>query len=283
MGVRVILFWSLWRACSYHRNNLKLDPHLFHIFWDFIVTIGNWWWIHVIVNESVCFCRMSDKKVVTTDRPKPRPIVSANSYAKAMEGLHNILSCSNQSPLLSLLDLSHSNLSSNQSENSLQTLEPSSESQSGLFFVSLLNDYLSHYIEMMNCYVERGQSLLSPQSSSSSSFGPSSSLDSSTGSLTSSLNVLLRDGAAYANTLESQALCALNILHKLVLYCDAVRDTLLYSDDVLSDSSISSFGKVCRKYIYSIMSRCTQCVENTLTCIHELTIWEAIKVAMFFV
>ncbi|XP_048739112.2 ATR-interacting protein-like isoform X2 [Ostrea edulis] len=188
--------------------------------------------------------RMSDKKVVTTDRPKPRPIVSANSYSKAMEGLHNILSCSNQSPLLSLLDLSHSNLSSNQSENSLQTLEPSSESQSGLFFVSLLNDYLSHYIEMMNCYVERGQSLLSPQSSSSSSFGPSSSLDSSTGSLTSSLNVLLRDGAAYANTLESQALCALNILHKLVLYCDAVRDTLLYSDDVLSDSSISSFGKV---------------------------------------
>lgn len=63
-------------------------------------------------------------------------------------------------------------------------------------------------------------------------------------SLTSSLNVLLRDGAAYANNLETLALCALHVLYKLVLYCEAVRDILLASDDMLSDSSVSSFEKV---------------------------------------
>ncbi|XP_061187663.1 ATR-interacting protein-like [Saccostrea echinata] len=187
--------------------------------------------------------RMSDKKPAI-DRPKLRPIVSTNSYSRAMEGIHSILSGSNQSPLISLLDLSHANISSEQSASSLQPQGLSSESQSALLFLPLLNDYLSNYIEMMNCYVERGQTLLSPQSSSSSSFGPSSSSDSTMDSLSSSLNTLLRDGAAYANSLESQALSALTVLYKLVLYCDAVRDILLCSDDVLSDSSVSSFEKV---------------------------------------
>ncbi|XP_062590170.1 ATR-interacting protein-like [Saccostrea cucullata] len=187
--------------------------------------------------------RMSDKKPVV-ERPKLRPIVSTNSYSRAMEGIHSILSGSNQSPLISLLDLSHTNMSSDQSASSLQPQRLSSESQSALLFLPLLNDYLSHYIEMMNCYVERGQTLLSPQSSSSSSFGPSSSSDSTMDSLNSSLNTLLRDGAAYANSLESHALSALTVLYKLVLYCDAVREILLCSDDVLSDSSVTSFEKV---------------------------------------
>eukprot|EP00105_Crassostrea_gigas_P036305 XP_019920453.1 PREDICTED: ATR-interacting protein isoform X4 [Crassostrea gigas] len=186
--------------------------------------------------------RMSDKKS-TADRPRPRPIVSTSSYARAMEGLHSVLKDTNQSPLVSLVKVSHTCTFSDQSTSLLQTHE-TSVSHNGLFFLPLVNDYLSHYIEMMNCYVERGQTLLSPQSSSSSSFGPSSSGDSSMDSLTSSLNVLLRDGAAYANNLESLALCALHVLYKLVLYCEAVRDILLASDDVLSDSSVSSFEKV---------------------------------------
>lgn len=185
---------------------------------------------------------MSDKKS-TADRPRPRPIVSTSSYARAMEGLHSILKDTNQSPLVSLVKVSHTCTFSDQSTSLLQTHE-TSVSHNGLFFLPLVNDYLSHYIEMMNSYVERGQTLLSPQSSSSSSFGPSSSGDSSMDSLTSSLNVLLRDGAAYANNLESLALCALHVLYKLVLFCEAVQDILLASDDVLSDSSVSSFEKV---------------------------------------
>lgn len=186
---------------------------------------------------------MSDKKS-TADRPRPRPIVSTSSYARAMEGLHSILKDTNQSPLVSLVKVSHTCTFSDQSTSLLQTTHETSVSHNGLFFLPLVNDYLSHYIEMMNCYVERGQTLLSPQSSSSSSFGPSSSGDSSMDSLTSSLNVLLRDGAAYANNLETLALCTLHVLYKLVLYCEAVRDILLASDDVLSDSSVSSFEKV---------------------------------------
>lgn len=169
--------------------------------------------------------------------------MSTSSYARAMEGLHSILKDTNQSPLVSLVKVSHTCTFSDQSTSLLQTHE-TSVSHNGLFFLPLVNDYLSHYIEMMNCYVERGQTLLSPQSSSSSSFGPSSSGDSSMDSLTSSLNVLLRDGAAYANNLESLALCTLHVLYKLVLYCEAVRDILLASDDMLSDSSVSSFEKV---------------------------------------
>ncbi|XP_052676534.1 ATR-interacting protein-like [Crassostrea angulata] len=180
--------------------------------------------------------RMSDKKL-TADRPRPRPIVSTSSYARAMEGLHSILKDT-------LVKVSHTCTFSDQSTSLLQTTHETSVSHNGLFFLPLVNDYLSHYIEMMNSYVERGQTLLSPQSSSSSSFGPSSSGDSSMDSLTSSLNVLLRDGAAYANNLESLALCALHVLYKLVLFCEAVQDILLASDDVLSDSSVSSFEKV---------------------------------------
>ena len=184
------------------------------------------------------------------DRPKPRPIISASSYSWAMEGLHSILSGTNQSPLISLLDVSYNNTSINQSTSSLQPQAPF-VNQSGLLFLPLLNDYLYHYTEMMNCYVERGQTLLSPQSSSSSSYGPCSSSDSSIESLTSSLNILLRDGATYANNLESLALCALHVLYKLVVYCDAVRDILLTSDDLLSDSSISSFEKVLVSYYWN--------------------------------
>lgn len=186
--------------------------------------------------------RMSDKKL-SADRPRPRPIVSTSSHARAMEGLHSILKDTNQSPLVSMMSVSHNSTSGDQSTSLLQTQE-TSVSQNGLLFLPLLNDYLSHYIEMMNCYVERGQTLLSPQSSSSSSFGPSSSSDSSMDSLTSSLHVLLRDGAAYANNLESLALCALHVLYKLVLYCEAVSDILLATDDMLSDSSVSSLEKV---------------------------------------
>ncbi|OWF51643.1 ATR-interacting protein-like [Mizuhopecten yessoensis] len=103
--------------------------------------------------------------------------------------------------------------------------------QGAVLLLPLLADYLGHYLDLLSCAVEA-----SPPSPSSSR-GGSSSLDSSVESLSSSLSLLLRDSALFANNLEALALAALSILHKLVSYCPSVRAILLESPESLTHES----------------------------------------------
>ncbi|XP_069141364.1 ATR-interacting protein-like [Argopecten irradians] len=104
-----------------------------------------------------------------------------------------------------------------------------------LLLLPLLTDYLGHYLDLLTSAVE-----VNPQSPPSSR--GSSSLDSSVESLTSSLSLLLRDSALFANNLESLALASLSILHKLVSFCQSVRAVLLESPE--ANTSVKDCGTV---------------------------------------
>ncbi|XP_060066244.1 uncharacterized protein LOC132546542 [Ylistrum balloti] len=100
-----------------------------------------------------------------------------------------------------------------------------------VLLLPLLADYLGHYQDLLTCAVE-----VSPQSPPSSR--GSSSLDSSVESLSSSLSLLLRDSALFANNLEALALAALSILHRLVSYCPSVRAVLFESPESNATTSV---------------------------------------------
>ena len=106
---------------------------------------------------------------------------------------------------------------------------------SALLFLPLISDYLRRYIDLMEHSVERHVQLTSSNSTPSSSDRSihSSSCDTSLESLTSSLELLMSEGAIMANTLESLALEALRVLETLCQQCESIRNVLCRREEVV--------------------------------------------------
>lgn len=174
----------------------------------------------------------------STESTESLLLVSPGNYDLALEGMSCLLreeshtsSTKNDKTILtdieSALDTSiESNSTCSSSQNIL------SNHSSAIYFLPLLNDYLSHYLEMLCTSVNCVKSPPTPKSSNSSSKASSSDIE----SVTSSLELLLKNSASYANNLENLATISLRILYKLVSHSGAVRDILL-SPSLLEDIS----------------------------------------------
>lgn len=92
-----------------------------------------------------------------------------------------------------------------------------------ILILPLLNDYLGHYINIISSPMHGG--CMSPSSGCSTPNGHESSLE----SITASLEVLLHEGAEYANNLESLTLTSLKVLRKLLCLNEDVRATCIQS------------------------------------------------------
>lgn len=95
-----------------------------------------------------------------------------------------------------------------------------------VLILPLLNDYITHYIDILSA-ASGSSGMFSPNLSANSS--KSCSYDSSVETLSSSLGLLLQEGTEYANNIETLALCALRVLRKLVCYTAEVQRACLAS------------------------------------------------------
>jgi len=167
--------------------------------------------------------------LTTEKRVEAKPVSTPENHTLALQALQQMLrdtDCVQQSaiPHSSTTSPNSDLISCGSTTCTVKTLPE----KNAVSFLPLLNDYLSQYIDMLNYAVDKTSLVTSPQSSVSSK--SSSSMDSSIESLTSSLNILLKDCAAYANNLEGLAYVALQILLKLVSYCECVREVLLQGE-----------------------------------------------------
>lgn len=106
-----------------------------------------------------------------------------------------------------------------------------------VLILPLLNDYLSHYITLLESSTEKFTGSPSTASSSSGSFDSS---------VESSLGLFLKDSATYANNLENLALASLRTLH-ILTSCRSVRNVLLtiQSLEVSDSSDVEEQEKTC--------------------------------------
>ena len=162
------------------------------------------------------------------EKPETSSIVSLDHFNMAVHGLTQLLreDVSNLTmtlpPAVETMDTSERSTFTSD-ENMLDH---------AVLILPLLNDYLSHYINMLESSTET--LITSPATASSSSGSYDSSVD-------SSLGLLLKDSATYANNLENLALASLRTLH-ILTNCHSVRTMLLYCQPVeeVSDSSGSN-------------------------------------------
>lgn len=96
---------------------------------------------------------------------------------------------------------------------------------SAILILPLVNDYLGHYMEMLEITLDSSTSSLSTTSASSSS----ESYDVSSESPTGSVGLLLKTVAGFANDLENTCIAALHTLHLLTV-CEGIRDVLLHME-----------------------------------------------------
>lgn len=166
------------------------------------------------------------------EKSAKKPIVSPDSYSSAIHGMKCLL-C---------------NQKTFQSRAETSPILTDTSLNGAILFLPMIDDYLTQYLDILNSNIE-GHPLQSPRHSFTSSSSSKSSYDSSIESLTASLDLLLKDSANFANNLESLALVALQVLHKLVSYSAVVRNILLNVDeDVLDERSIA--GEVSSEKIY---------------------------------
>ena len=109
-----------------------------------------------------------------------------------------------------------------------------------VLILPLLNDYISHYLKMLECSTDRFEASPSTTTMSSSSGSFDSSIE-------SSLGLFLKDSAMYANSLESLALSSLRILHILTT-CQSVRKLLLLDEHKIEGISESSGSNESKKH-----------------------------------
>lgn len=160
------------------------------------------------------------------EKSAKKPIVSPDSYSSAIHGMKCLL-C---------------NQKTFQSRTETSPILTDTSLNGAILFLPMIDDYLTQYLDILNSNIE-GHPLQSPRHSFTSSSSSKSSYDSSIESLTASLDLLLKDSANFANNLESLALVALQVLHKLVSYSAVVRNILLNVDeDVLDERSIAGEG-----------------------------------------
>lgn len=99
-----------------------------------------------------------------------------------------------------------------------------------VLLLPMLNDYLSHYLDILSSSSSAATpGIASPNLSSSSNKSSSCEAGSSLESMTSSLVLLFQQGAEYANSVETLTLCALRVLHTLVCVSEEVRSVCVRS------------------------------------------------------
>ncbi|KAK3584365.1 hypothetical protein CHS0354_010151 [Potamilus streckersoni] len=173
--------------------------------------------------------RLSELKNITSVQAGKQDfmtIVSDDHYYLALQGLTCLLQGENLlSPITCPRPPSASTSTAETSVANKRINYLSSAQNCTLLILPLLNDYLTHYLDMLRSSTENLNST-SPSTSINSSKS-SSSFESPLDSITSSLNMLLRDSAVFANNLEQLALTSLRVLHKLVSVCPAVQNVIL--------------------------------------------------------
>lgn len=111
---------------------------------------------------------------------------------------------------------------------SQQTQPP--QPSGAVLLLPMLNDYLSHYLDILSSSgTAATPGIASPNLSSSSNKSSSCEAGSSLESMTSSLVLLFQQGAEYANSVETLTLCALRVLHTLVCVSEEVRSVCVRS------------------------------------------------------
>nr|KAG5697594.1 hypothetical protein BaRGS_001019 [Batillaria attramentaria] len=149
----------------------------------------------------------------------PRPIVSRENFLLAVQGLRNLLD-------YTAADQQHGTSGSGADPRGSAEGSHQDQMSSTTLILPLLNDYMGHYIDILTSSTNTGPASPNIVSSDSSK---SSSGESSLESITSSLGILLQEGAEYANSMETLTMCVLRVLHKLVCMCPKVRSVCLGS------------------------------------------------------
>ncbi|XP_071082575.1 ATR-interacting protein-like [Haliotis cracherodii] len=157
-------------------------------------------------------------------------VVPRDHYLMAVEGLQDLLKsvsqCSDTVP------------------NTDPHLAHTQELSGAVLILPLINDYLSHYLDILSNAPAQGSS----SGTLNSSLGRGSVSESSLESVTSSIGLLLKDYQSSANNLECLCLTSLRTLHKLVMFSAAVRRSLMDKTDWnhnRSDASLDGYRASC--------------------------------------
>ncbi|KAK7102366.1 hypothetical protein V1264_020596 [Littorina saxatilis] len=153
--------------------------------------------------------------VSTAQQTQPtalKPIVDQVNFLLAAQGLQTLIS----SPQVD-----------QPAPSTFQQAQPP-EPSGALLLLPMLNDYISHYIDILTSGTA-AVNVQSPNLSSGSVKSSSCESGSSLESVTSSLGMLLQQGAEYANSVETLTLSALHALHALVCVSSEVRSVCLRS------------------------------------------------------
>lgn len=143
-----------------------------------------------------------------------KSILEREHFLLAAHGLRNLVDFS-----------SHSTQPKASTSEQTQPPQPSG----AVLLLPMLNDYLSHYLDILSSSSAATPNVASPNLSSSSNKSSSCEAGSSLESMTSSLVMLFQQGSEYANCMETLTLCALRVLHTLVCICDDVRSVCVRS------------------------------------------------------
>lgn len=94
---------------------------------------------------------------------------------------------------------------------------------SAILILPLINDYLKHYMGMLEATLDMSSSTSSTSASSSSSF------DISSESPTGSVGLFLKTVTGFANDLENLCIASLYTLHELTA-CPGIREVLMHTE-----------------------------------------------------
>lgn len=100
--------------------------------------------------------------------------------------------------------------------------------ENAIFLLPIINDYLGHYIEMIELTLE--SSAISTSNTSNTSSSSPDSLETSGPSPTGSVAQFLKNSTSFANDLEGYCIAALRVLHELV-GCSCVREVLMQREN----------------------------------------------------
>ncbi|KAH3881338.1 uncharacterized protein LOC127879777 [Dreissena polymorpha] len=101
--------------------------------------------------------------------------------------------------------------------------------ENSIFLLPIINDYLGHYIEMIELTLLESSAISTSSTSNTSSSSPDS-LETSGPSPTGSVAQFLKNSASFANDLEGYCIAALRVLHELVGCCH-IREVLMQKEN----------------------------------------------------
>lgn len=205
--------------------------------------------VHNYMMNVFLFDRLSHLQSLAAqlDSPDMLRLVPVDHFNMAIQGLSNLLRTGNQSVSNTKSDwssqshviLNDINKGDN-SENTRVTRYKQSDLEDAVLILPLINDYLRHYIEMLESTFEN----LATTSTMNSSSSPDS-FDTSSESPTGSLGLFLRNTASYANDLEGLTIASLNTLHVLLSCVDVRRLLFVVEVKVSLEAAAPADTEVC--------------------------------------